>query len=45
MRINKAVFDAEGNRLFLAGALNQVAKKNGVCPNFGRIEIFNCGTA
>jgi WD40 repeat protein len=40
-RVTRAMFDAEGNRLFLAEALGQGKPKDGKIPDYGRISIFS----
>ena len=41
-RVTKAVFSADGQTLFLAGAVGQEKKKEGKYPEFGRIAIYRC---
>jgi WD40 repeat protein len=45
MRISDAVFSADGNQLFLAGASSQEKKKDGKYPEFGRLRAYRCSDA
>jgi hypothetical protein len=40
-RLTKAVFSADGTRLFLAGATGQPKAKDGNYADFARIHIYN----
>ena len=42
MRVTAARFSANGEKLFLAGAVGQERKKGGVSPAFGRLKIYDC---
>jgi hypothetical protein len=40
-RLTKALFDADGTQLFLAGGIGQPKAKDGKYPDFGRIIVYN----
>jgi hypothetical protein len=40
-RVTKAMFNAEGSKLFLAEALGQGKPKDGKIPDYGRLSIFS----
>ena len=40
-RVTKALFSADGKKLFIAEALGQAKPKDGKVPDFGRIQIFD----
>jgi WD40 repeat protein len=40
-RVTKAVFSADGTRLFIGETLGQAKPKDGKVPDFGRIQIFS----
>lgn len=42
MRVTDAAFAGDGSRLFLGGAVGQEKKKDGRCPDFGRIQVVRC---
>ena len=40
-RITRAVYSADGSKLFLAGAVSQGGKKEGRWKEFGRVKVFS----
>lgn len=42
MRVTRAVFSADGQRLALGGATGQEKKKDGKYPPFGRVKLYSC---
>lgn len=40
-RVTKALFSADGKKLFIGEALGQAKPKDGKVPDFGRIQIFD----
>lgn len=39
-RVTKALFNAEGTRLYLAGTQRQPNPKDGVIPDFGHVDVY-----
>jgi WD40 repeat protein len=44
-RVTKAMFNADGSKLFLAEALGQGKPKDGKVPDFGRVSVYSLALA
>ena len=42
-RVTRALFNADGRRLFIGETLGQAKPKDGIIPDFGRLQIFSFG--